>query len=177
MIGCLTMRRSLAFMFLCVGPLGCGGCGDDLPDQQPPATGSTTGCLDGCTTTGGPDTTTTGEAESLDTTGSPPSSSSSSDDGPSTVGVPDECQVSSDCGRGEYCVAPFVPEWGPEGKGPNECVTECVVIMDELRWCLDASACCDPDAVCTDRGYCVYPDEGSTGGGSTGDGGSGTTGG
>ncbi|MEX1361576.1 MAG: hypothetical protein AB1Z98_00495, partial [Nannocystaceae bacterium] len=101
------------------------------------------------------------------------------DDGFDTVGVPDECAVSSDCPGSELCVAPFDPDLGPQGKGPNECVTECVVLMDELRWCLDATACCDPEAECTDRGYCELPggssDGGSTDGGSTG-GGSGSTG-
>lgn len=160
--------------------LGLCACGDD--SEPPPASDtSTTGCGNsvfgspGCNdtdfgTTGTPTPPPT--PPPADTTSSP-SDSSSSDDGPSTVGIPDECQVSADCDRGELCVAPFMPEWGPEGKGPHECVTECVVLMDELRWCLDATACCDPEAECTDRGYCVLPGE-STG---TDDGGEDTEGG
>jgi hypothetical protein len=118
----------------------------------------------GADTTGAP--TTTGEPGST-TGGSTGGSTSDADSGPATVGIPDECDVSGDCAGGEFCVAPFVPEYGPEGKGPNECVSECVVLMDELRWCLDAVACCDPEAECTDRGYCELPG-GDTDGSSSG---------
>lgn len=152
-------------------------CGDDLPDQPaetmaPPDTSS--GSESSTTSTPSTSSTTSDDGTNQ------PGSSSSSDDGPSTVGIPDDCDVSGDCAPGELCVAPFDPELGPEGKGPNECVTECVVLMDELRWCLDATACCDPEAECTDRGYCELPGEstGDDGSSSSSDGGdTGTTGG
>lgn len=168
-----SIMRSPAPTLLAV--LLAAACGDDLPDQ-PAETMAPPGTSSGgeSSTTSTP--TTSGTSSSDDGT-SPPASSSSSDDGPSTVGIPDECDVSGDCAPGELCVAPFDPDLGPEGKGPNECVTECVVLMDELRWCLDATACCDPEAECTDRGYCELPGE-STGddGSSTSDGGdTGTT--
>jgi len=173
------MHEILAMLCLALGLVACG---DDLPPSNlTPSDTTGSGCTQGnspeCATGGsttGPPTTGVLSATGETTGGSTPEESSS---GPATVGIPDECDISSDCGRGELCVAPFVPEFGPEGKGPNECVTECVVLMDELRWCLDAAACCDPQAECTDRGYCelVGTDEsggasesGSTGGSGTG---------
>lgn len=170
MMGTETMR-DLATLLLALGLIACG---DDLPeDVAPPADGCPPSDAS-CDTTGtGPDPANASTSTSTSTsTGSPVPPASSSDDGFDTVGVPDECAVSSDCPDGELCVAPFDPDLGPEGKGANECVIECVVLMDELRWCLDATACCDPEAECTDRGYCERPggssDGGSTGGGSTG---------
>lgn len=172
MMRAITMRRLVPIMLAST----LVACGDDIPDEymdmDTPIHGSDTG---GTTTTSVTTTSTTAVPDG--TTGTPTPATDSSDEGPATVGIPDECEVSSECGRGEYCVAPFDPELGPEGKGPNECVSECVVIMDELRWCLDASACCDAEAECTDRGYCVFPGESSDSGtGDSGDtdGGSGT---
>ncbi|MCX4247900.1 hypothetical protein [Paraliomyxa miuraensis] len=149
-------------------------CGDDLPDPPLGSSSSSTGVSPSDTTTGLSGSTSTSTTD--DTSGA-----SSSSTGFSSVGIPDECTVTADCPRGELCVAPFDQSAGPEGKGPLECVIECVVIMDEDRWCADAAACCDPEAECTDRGYCVYPSD-STGatdsGESTGDtgGSTGTTG-
>lgn len=151
-------------------------CGDDLP--EPPASSSTssggTTTSNGTTTELPPGTSTT---DATGSTGEDPSTTT----GHSSVGIPDECTVTADCPRGELCVAPFDQNAGPEGKGPLECVTECVVLMDEDRWCADAAACCDPEAECTDRGYCEYPSDstgetsetdtdtdGSTGTGTTG---------
>ncbi len=178
MIGTTTMRNIGYTLLLLLGPLACG---DDLPNDIKEGDGPSMNCgtTSGECTSG----TTTGDAtpgttDGTTTTGTtpPPSSSSSSDDGPNTVGIPDECTVTSDCPRGEFCVAEFIERFGPEGKQPNECVTQCVGIMDETKWCLDASACCDPLAECTDRGYCEYP-EGSTGtGGDSGSGGEGSGG-
>jgi hypothetical protein len=141
--------------------LGAAGCGDDLPD--PPGAGgsssSTTGTIDTSTTDGSTSTSTSAAPASSDEAGTTTGTT-----GPSSVGIPDECTVSADCVDGEpFCVAPFDQSAGPEGKGAYECVSECVVLMDEDRWCADAAACCDPQAECTDRGYCVYPEE-STGG-------------
>lgn len=145
-------------------------CGDDLPTLEgssssgPFITTSTSTTDDSASTTAAPMPASSDEG--VGTTGT------SSTSGPSTVGIPDECLVSSECPDGELCVAPFDQSAGPEGKGAYECVTECVVIMDEDRWCADAAACCDPLAECTDRGYCVYPEE-STGSSTDGSGSSG----
>jgi hypothetical protein len=148
-------------------------CGDDLPTNEG---SSSSGPWITSTSTSTTDASASTTAEAAPTsTDDGASTTGTSTGGPSTVGIPDECTLSSDCPDGELCVAPFDQSAGPEGKGATECVTECVVIMDEDRWCADRAACCDPLAECTDRGYCVYPEE-STGssdvsgssGGSTG---------
>lgn len=167
--GALARARVVAWL-----GLGVTACGDDLPD--PPEAGmssSSSGTTGPGTLTIDPSSTSTGTtAASTDEAGA----STTTGSGPSTVGIPDECTLSSECLDGEVCVAPFDQEAGPEGKGANECVSECVVIMDEDRWCADAAACCDPTAECTDRGYCVVP--GDTGGSeSSGSASSGSTGG
>lgn len=141
-------------------------CGDDLPDPPDQLGMSSSG------TTGTTGTSTTFDPSTSGTTTLAPASSdeggTTTTTGPSTVGIPDECTMTADCVDGELCVAPFDQSAGPEGKGAYECVSECVAIMDEDRWCADVAACCDPLAECTDRGYCVYPDgTGSTEGGGT----------
>jgi hypothetical protein len=136
--------------------LGAAACGDDLPDDPPSGGMSSSSGLTG-TLTLDPSSTSTGDAPTS-------SEGSTSTSGPSTVGIPDECTQSDHCLDGEVCVAPFDQTAGPEGKGAYACVSECVAIMDEDRWCADAAACCDPTAECTDRGYCVAADGGSTGG-------------
>lgn len=154
MIGACTMRIRSGLLLLALGSIACG---DDLPDP-PPAGESSSSSGTTSDTTMLPLETSSSSGPST-STGDEPSSSS----GFSSVGIPDECTVSADCPRGELCVAPFDQAAGPEGKGPLACVVECVVIMDEDRWCADAAACCDPEAECTDRGYCVYPGESSDG--------------
>lgn len=169
MIGAATMRLHLGLLIV----LTAVACGDDLP-EDPPQDDAGESCNPSvvdfvCSTSSSG--TSTGPASTDDgtpmTSGSTDGGSSSGTSGPSTVGVPDECALSADCPDGGFCVAPFIPEFGPQGKQPSECVAECVVLMDELRWCFDAVACCDPDAVCTDRGYCELPED-STGDDSSG---------
>ncbi|MEM9463420.1 MAG: hypothetical protein AAGF11_55270 [Myxococcota bacterium] len=168
--------------------LGLAACGDDLPDDHTSSNGNQEG--PNSTTEGPPGTTASSTSgvippvtsSSSTTTASTPSSTS---DNGNTFGEVDECQLTSDCDAGLYCVAPFIESLGPEGKGLNECVAACVDLMDETRWCLDAAACCDPAAECTDRGYCELPGDsadtdgtGSMGNSSgTGDTSTGTTGG
>lgn len=181
-----TMRHYLA-LALFWAPLACGGgCGDDLP-SDPDDDSTSTAAGDTCSPT-------VNLSCPVTSTAAPPTSGGNNDDstppgttddggaggstGATTIGIPDECQLSADCPDGQFCVSPFVPEWGPEGRQPSECVSECVVLQDELRWCYDADSCCNPQAVCTDRGYCELPEEevdGSTGG--SDDGGSGSSGG
>ena len=167
------MRARAALVFV-LGSAGCHNCGNEAPKEESdtdPFAGSD-GCGFICTSdgsSGGGFTT-----APLDDT-----SAESSSGGTTGTGTPqDECRMSSECGRDSFCVAPFDQTLGPEGKGPYACVSECVPLVDEDLWCADATACCDPNAVCTDRGYCELP--GSTGTGDTGGsdtGGSGDTGG
>lgn len=149
-------------------------CGDDLPD--PPDQGG----MSSSGTTLGTTGTSTGDGSASTSTSAAPASSdeggTTTTTGPSSVGIPDECTVSADCADGEpFCVAPFDQSAGPEGKGAYECVSDCVMNMDEDRWCADAAVCCDPLAECTDRGYCVEP--GSTGGSESSGSSGGSTGG
>ena len=79
-----------------------------------------------------------------------------------------ECMSNAECDGEEICVANFDPQQG--GIGVFECrePTRCVPLDDDVQWCGDASACCDPSAICTSRGYCILPPDsaGSTTGGS-----------
>lgn len=150
--------------------VGCGNDESDAADDYkgediPP--GSCTG--DACDPTGGSSTGTGGSGDSGGTGGS----GSGSSDGSGTTAWEDECQSSEDCPGGEMCVAPFA---GTD-RGALECVTVCVDVMDESRWCADDAACCSPAAACTARGYCVL-DGSDTGETATGTGGTstGTTG-
>lgn len=148
-----TMRRSSLLLLA----LGLIACGDDLPDDYMNSNGDL-GAQESTTT--GPSTLSTSGVSTTSPSAMTTSSSSSSSTGEgNTFGELDECARTSDCGADLFCVAPFDESLGPQGKGLNECVTQCVEIMDETRWCLDAAACCDPDAMCTDRGYCVFPDQ------------------
>jgi hypothetical protein len=62
------------------------------------------------------------------------------------------------CSADTFCVAPYANAV----RGPFACVDACVGPMDEDHWCFDASACCDPTATCTIRGYCIAPGGGSS---------------
>jgi hypothetical protein len=67
-----------------------------------------------------------------------------------------------------------VAPYGNNVRGAFACVPECVGPMDEALWCFDDAACCDPNAHCTIRGYCVA--DGGTGESSGGTTGGSTTG-
>jgi hypothetical protein len=108
---------------------------DDIPSGERCATGTTAG---------------EGSAEPCET-------SSTGDPAPGAAGSP--CDRSLDCNDDLVCAAFF--DRGE--RGVYACVEACIGVMDEARWCADASACCDPDAVCTARGYCILPDTGDTG--------------
>ncbi len=89
---------------------------------------------------------------------------------PGTSGAPEgaPCISSAQCELGTSCVAPFV-----DGEaGEFICSSQCIVLGDESRWCLDASACCEPGAVCSARGLCVEGglDDTGTSSGTAGDG-------
>jgi hypothetical protein len=77
---------------------------------------------------------------------------------PGTTGSPEggPCIDSLDCQGDNACVAPFV-----DGEvGDFVCSSQCIALLDESAWCLDAGACCDMEAVCSARGLCVVPEGG-----------------
>lgn len=92
---------------------------------------------------------------------------------PTTTGDGDDegCSLSRPCEAG-YCVAPYADN----ERGAFACVEACVGPNEAASWCFDASACCDPEAVCTSRGYCVVPDEGTSSSGADSSGSGDTTG-
>ena len=153
------MRLRTTILLFALTSVGCHRCGDPDPVEMGTTTFGAETCDDFCF----------GDSSGAVsfTTSPPPSSSSSSGAGEDTA-AQDECLMSSECGAGLFCVAPFDQSLGPEGKGLYACVSECVPFMEETMWCADATACCDPSHVCTDRGYCVPPelDTGSDSGGS-----------
>lgn len=157
------MKPYLRLLVISIASLGLAGCpGDDSPPADETGTGTTTtGTTDdtcGTACMGGNDEDSTTTMDAVDTTAAAESTTGSTDE--------DECQASSEC-AGEFCVAPFDPKLGVFGKGPFACVAECVPgeedPMYEYLWCADAQACCNPDAECTDRGYCEVPGADSTG--------------
>ena len=144
---------------------GCGDSRDDFTDEMPED------FPEGAQTDGG-----TGSVTSTTIT----TAAATSDVG-TTGGPAPECQSSDDCLGNEVCVASWDPE--TQTAGEADCAFACIPSYDESLWCADAGACCDPEAICTARGYCVPPQEpgaadSSSGGedsSSTGDG-SGSTG-
>lgn len=99
--------------------------------------------------------------EACPTTATGTTSPGSSTDADTTGG--DQCQASTDCPDGSLCAAPF----DGDNRGPFECVSACIEIMDNARWCADAAACCNAAAICTDRGYCREPGGGTSGTGTS----------
>lgn len=73
------------------------------------------------------------------------------DSGNVPAGFP--CGASQDCEGDLTCVAPFADD----EVGEFTCSAQCIPLEDEAWWCLDASACCDVDAVCSPRGLCLLP--------------------
>ena len=161
-----------------------GGCGEDagdlsdeMPEDLPAGQSATDGETDGSTSS----------ATAVSTTSSTdPSGTTGSE---TTGGPAGPCQSSDDCLGNNVCVAPWDPD--TQTAGEPDCAFACIPSYDETQWCADAAACCDPEAICTARGYCVPPQEpgsadsssggeetsstgdGSTGGDSTGTGGEG----
>lgn len=85
--------------------------------------------------------------------------SSSSGSGGDGTAVP-ECVTSEACDGAGVCVA----TWEDGVRGAFGCRFACIPTLDEVSWCSDDASCCDPDAVCSPRGYClVLPDAGSGG--------------
>jgi len=77
-------------------------------------------------------------------------------------GVPDPpCDASNDCWGGMICAAVFDGDIGS-----FVCRPSCIEDSDESQWCIDDAGCCNPDATCSDRGYCM-PAGDTTGGDTT----------
>jgi hypothetical protein len=163
------MRCREAFLLLLTFSVGCHNCGggDD------PIVEAETDTFGPSTTSGFFDDTTTGFASTVPVGDTGDNGGDTAAATSTTGGSADECQASAECGAELFCVAPFDQSLGPYGKGDYACVTECVMLLDEDRWCADVGACCDPDAECTDRGYCEIPgsDSGDTGGSGSSSGG------
>jgi hypothetical protein len=147
----VTMKTAHLRFGLAAVLAGAGACSGDvgdyayMDDDIPSGRCETGGDTDGC-----------------------PGNTEGATTGPSPDGGPGSpCDRTGECDDGLTCSAPFS---GGE-RGTFACVEACIPNMDESRWCADADGCCDPDAVCTMRGYCVVPDDASddsTDGGSTG---------
>ncbi len=128
--------------------LPAGGCRDtERPDGEP------TGGLESCDTDA--TTTTTGDAAAS-------SSGTASDDA---------CQASEDCNGTESCAATWDAQ--TQTRGPLACQFACIPALDDASWCSDDEACCDVDARCTERGYCVLDEDGSSTGEGSGSSGTG----
>ena len=70
-----------------------------------------------------------------------------------TGGEGDACTSTATCGSDFVCAASFNGDIGT-----FECQSACIPTMDETRWCMDDSACCDTAASCGPRGYCMIAD-------------------
>ncbi len=101
------------------------------------------------------------------------SSATASAGGTTTTGVSGECQSSADCLGNDVCVA----SWNAQTQTPGEaeCSFSCIPNYDDAQWCSDDAACCDPEATCAGRGYCVLSNEGADSGSTSGSGDSGST--
>lgn len=64
-----------------------------------------------------------------------------------------ECTVTEDCDGAGACAA----NWEDGVRTSFSCRFACIPTLNESAWCRDDASCCDPDAVCTGRGYCVVP--------------------
>jgi hypothetical protein len=107
-----------------------GGLSDEMPEDLPAG-----GCED--------------EPGDCETDGAGESSSGGVDAAPQDEAAP--CELSGDCDGAGACVAAY--EDGE--RGAFECRFACVPTLDEAAWCGDDASCCDPQATCTARGYCV----------------------
>jgi len=121
-----------------------GDYSDEMPEELPAG-----GCRGSTGSTGS--TGDTGGLDDCDVATTTSESSTSSDAGSS---ADSECAGSADCQGEGACVA----GWDGTVRGPYACRFACVPTLDESAWCRDDASCCDPDAVCTPRGYCVVDD-------------------
>jgi len=86
--------------------------------------------------------------------------STSTGDSGSTSGQTDaaeafECDVTEDCDGAGACAA----SWEDGIRTSFSCRFACIPTLNETAWCRDDASCCDADAVCTGRGYCIVPED------------------
>ncbi len=98
----------------------------------------------------------TGETDAEDCE-SGSSSSGGSGSTSSQAGTVDtlECVVSDDCDGAGACAA----GWEDGVRSAFSCRFACIPTLNESAWCRDDASCCDADAVCTGRGYCIVPQD------------------
>lgn len=142
------MHRTTLILILLAG--GCfepNNFTDEMPDDLPAGSCRDTDAED-CATSTGEQGSTGGT-----TTG-----------GSTSEPVADDCDGSETCLGEDACVAIWDAQ--AESRGPFQCQFACIPLLDEATWCSDDASCCDPSAVCTERGYCVLEesDAGSSGG-------------
>ena len=149
------MTRSTFFLLLLV-LAGCSvqsadsDLGDEMPEDFPEGACRDTdvGATSGGVTDGLED------CDAATTTGLPTTSGT-------TGQVDSQCAGEDDCDGAGACVA----QWDQGERGPFQCQFACIPSVDETTWCSDDASCCDAEATCTQRGYCVVV--GATGDGST----------
>ncbi|HWB76243.1 MAG TPA: hypothetical protein VG755_14835 [Nannocystaceae bacterium] len=84
----------------------------------------------------------------------PPECRDTSSTGCGDTDAPDEdaCELSEQCPDGQACIGEFDGD-----RSPFRCVSTCIATKDEAHWCTDDAACCDANAYCSPRGYCLAP--------------------
>lgn len=124
---------------------GPGGLSDEMPEDLPAGE-----CREGGT-----------DAEDCES-GSTSTGGSGSTSGQAGDAEMPECTVSDDCQGAGACAA----DWEDGVRTPFSCRFTCIPTLNETAWCGDDASCCDADAVCTPRGYCIVPESEEDSGGS-----------
>lgn len=144
-------RSTLVLLLAAAGCFSPGNLTDEMPDDLPAGA-----CRDT-------------DPEACETSTGDASSGTTGPGGTETTqAVIDGCDGSQACLGNDACVAAWDEQ--TNSRGPFQCQFACVPLLDEATWCRDDASCCDPEAVCTARGYCVSSDSesGSSGLGSSG---------
>lgn len=126
---------------------GVGGFSDEMPEDFPAGE-----CREGGT--GGEDCASGSTSTSTGGVGSSSGSASAAD--------AEECTVTEDCEGAGACAA----DWEDGVRTTFSCRFACIPTLNEAAWCGDDASCCDADAVCTPRGYCIVPESEEDSGGS-----------
>lgn len=153
----MLTRSTLTFL-IAVSLLGCSGSADSfeyMEDDLPAGN-----CRGTTTSPGNCDTDTaasreTDAAPTSDGDADTGSGGSSTGDVSSSGGPVDACSQSDEC-TGGICAAQFDPD--TSGRSGFECVFACIDNFDDVGWCADDSGCCDAEATCSPRGYCLPPE-------------------
>jgi hypothetical protein len=70
----------------------------------------------------------------------------------SESGEVDACEASTQCPADQVCLGAFDGD-----RSPFICTASCVPTESESEWCTDDASCCDANAHCSPRGYCLAP--------------------